>query len=310
MEGGEMFLCAVTGPISLLTFPFRATIMAYRMSRRGGRVHLGDCAILPLGLFFRVLFGQRFSVSTNGLDVFYPAWWYQKMVRFCLPYADVVVCSSRRLASEVLARGVAPEAIREIPYGVWPEECVEPTLRQTNSVPHLLTIGRLIPRKGVFWFLTAVFPLLIERYPTLRYSIIGTGTDAARIRSLITERSWEKHVFMRPQEEREQAFAEADLFVMPNIDIPGNGEGLPLVCLEAMARGVPVAASRLDGITDAVKEGVTGRFFSPGSASECVEVIEQLLVDPLDRGRIVAACRESYLWPRLVERYSKEVFAF
>jgi phosphatidylinositol alpha-1,6-mannosyltransferase len=254
------------------------------------------------------MFGLRVSVMTNGLDVFYARAWYQAMVRRCLPFADIVVCPSERLVRDALARGARSEAIRRIPYGIWPEECVLPAAKPFGDM-HLLTIGRLIPRKGVAWFLEHVFPAVLEKYPHVQYSIIGSGPDERRVRALIAEHGWERCVRLRPQAEREVAFVEATQFVMPNIPVEGNGEGLPIVCLEAPARGIPVAAARLEGIEDAVEEGVTGTFFTAGDAVSCIESIERLHASPLDAQAMRDYVLARHAWPMLLRRYEAEVFS-
>lgn len=53
-----------------------------------------------------------------------------------------------------------------------------------------------------------------------------------------------------------------DLFVLPSL----FGEGLPMVVLEAMAQAVPVVASRVEGIPEAVRDEVDGLIFEPGDA--------------------------------------------
>jgi phosphatidyl-myo-inositol dimannoside synthase len=306
---GPVVICAAKGRFSFLWFPLKALRYGFRLRRTGVHVHLGDCAILPVGVLLHKFWGLRISVMTNGLDVFYGRAWYQWMLRTSLPCASVIVCPSKRLEQDVVARGASPASIRRIPYGIWPEECERVRPLHMKGELHLLTVGRLIPRKGVLWFLREVFPSLLERHPGARYSIIGDGPDARSIARLIRERGWQERVNLRSQEEREQAFAEADIFVMPNIDEPGNGEGLPIVCLEAPARGVPVIASALPGIGDAVEEGVTGTFFPPDNIQGCIDAIERIARAPLDSAVMRAHILRHHAWPQILKRYEQEVFS-
>jgi glycosyltransferase involved in cell wall biosynthesis len=59
------------------------------------------------------------------------------------------------------------------------------------------------------------------------------------------------------------AYAAFDVLVVPSV----RDESLPLVVLEAMAAARPVFASRLSGLPEAVRDGVTGRLFEPGDAA-------------------------------------------
>lgn len=307
-HGGTVTLCAAGSFMGLLTLPFRALMAGCHLKKRRGHVHLADCSIMPIGVLLRLLYGVKFSVMTNGLDVFYTPWWYQQMLRFCFPYVSAVVCPATHLKEKVIARGVHPAVVHLIPYGIWPEEYERP-MKKRIATPHLLTIGRLIPRKGVMWFLRDVFPLLLKQYPTMKYSIIGVGPDEPAVRSLIRQNGWETSVFLRPQEERERAFDEADVFVMPNIHVDGNGEGLPIVCLEAAARGVPVVAADLPGINESVKEGVTGALYLSDNPRSCVEAIERMRRAPPDKQAMRQVIATYHSWPQLMRRYEHEVFS-
>jgi glycosyltransferase involved in cell wall biosynthesis len=66
-----------------------------------------------------------------------------------------------------------------------------------------------------------------------------------------------------------------DLFVLPSL----YGEGLPMVVLESMANAVPVVASNVEGIPEAVRDGVDGLIFKAGSADDLAAKIESMVGD-------------------------------
>jgi glycosyltransferase involved in cell wall biosynthesis len=72
----------------------------------------------------------------------------------------------------------------------------------------------------------------------------------------------------------------------------GNQDGLPTVILEAMASGVPVVATRVTGIPEAVEEGRTGRLLAPGHPEALAEALEELLTNPGLRRTMGAAGRK------------------
>ncbi len=66
---------------------------------------------------------------------------------------------------------------------------------------------------------------------------------------------------------------QMDLFVLPSL----FGEGLPMVILEAMAAGVPVVASRVEGVPEVIRHGVDGLLTTPGSAQDLAQAIRSVL---------------------------------
>jgi glycosyltransferase involved in cell wall biosynthesis len=72
--------------------------------------------------------------------------------------------------------------------------------------------------------------------------------------------------------------AKMDVFVLPSL----FGEGLPMVVLEAMAAGVPVIASRVEGVPDAVLHRKSGLLVDPGSVSQLSRAVEELVEGRVD----------------------------
>lgn len=73
-----------------------------------------------------------------------------------------------------------------------------------------------------------------------------------------------------------QYFPKMDLFVLPSL----FGEGLPMVVLEAMAMGVPVVASRVEGIEQAIRQGVDGEIAIPNDWRDLADRLEKMLASP------------------------------
>ena len=87
-----------------------------------------------------------------------------------------------------------------------------------------------------------------------------------------------------------------------------NSEGLSLAVLEAMAAGLPIAATRISGNTDVVTDGVNGLLTEPADETALAHAILRMLSDDLLRQRMSSAARETasrYGWVNVAQRYVK-----
>ena len=101
-----------------------------------------------------------------------------------------------------------------------------------------------------------------------------------------------------------KSLAAADVFILPSC-----WEGLPIALLEAMSAGLPVIATRVEGVDEVVEEGVHGALVQPESTEELVKAILQLSKDVAQRHQMGDAARllvlERYTVDRMCERYLK-----
>jgi glycosyltransferase involved in cell wall biosynthesis len=104
-----------------------------------------------------------------------------------------------------------------------------------------------------------------------------------------------------------ELMGSCDVFVMPNIAVPGDIEGFGIVAIEASASGLPVVAARLEGIPDAVSDGDNGYLLPSEDASAFASVIERLVASAAERGergeRGRAYTRANNSWPSIIEKY-------
>jgi glycosyltransferase involved in cell wall biosynthesis len=84
--------------------------------------------------------------------------------------------------------------------------------------------------------------------------------------------------------------AKIDVFVLPSL----FGEGLPMVVLEAMAVGLPVVASRVEGVPNAVVHRETGLLVEPGSVSQLAQAIEEIVAGRVDYTALSRSARERH----------------
>jgi glycosyltransferase involved in cell wall biosynthesis len=255
----------------------------------------------------------------HGLDLTFPKPLYQRWwVRRFLPTVDVLLPVSRRTAIEAINRGLHEDRCQVIPNGVNPEEFTEEydpkqLQRLLGCDPggrHIvLTAGRLVERKGVHWFVENVLPELDEE---IIYVIAGDGPMRRTIEKIVAQQGLNSRVFLLGRvsdADLRMLYAAADIFVQPNIPVEGDMEGFGLVVLEAGASGLPVIASRLEGLVDAISDGDNGQLLTPGRADEYVAHIHALVRDTVSRDakgrRALTYVRQHFSWKAIADRYLK-----
>jgi phosphatidyl-myo-inositol dimannoside synthase len=144
----------------------------------------------------------------------------------------------------------------------------------------LLTLARLEAReryKGIDEILD-ILPSLITEFPDLVYVIAGDGSDRARLESKVQTLGIGKRVVFTgyvPENDKRDLYRAAHVFAMPS-----HGEGFGIVFLEAMACGIPVVASTMDGSREAVRDGALGLAINPTDPAALRSAIRAALTRP------------------------------
>lgn len=253
-------------------------LIAMRVTREGlPAVVAKGLFKIPFIVFAHALEFLRFSPNSLGWKVC--RWVYSK--------SDWVVAISSATRFELVKRDVEAEKVRVIHLGI-SEETFEfvPPMREWNGLSFngrriLLTVGRLVPRKGVDKVLEAL-PTVIARHPEVLYVIVGDGKYREDLRRLTETLGISDHVLFTGKVPDVRPFYRAcDIFVMPaRQEGKGDVEGLGLVFLEAAACGKPVIAGAAGGAVDTVVHEVTGLFVDPTNPKEIADAILRLLDNP------------------------------
>jgi phosphatidyl-myo-inositol dimannoside synthase len=276
-------------------------------------IHLCDGLLAPIGFILKHVTRTRVSVTVHGLDVTYGFPGYQRLIPVCLRRLDCIICVSRSTLEACTRRRIPAGMCQVIPNGIDPE-MLEPPADHNRLLcaaqercgislagkKMLLTVGRLVPRKGIAWFVQYVMP---EIPSNVVYLIAGNGPETSRIRRVIRDLGLEGRVSLLGRisnGQRNALLERADVFVMPNIPTPGDMEGFGISAIEAGAAGVPVVASDLEGIRDAVIDGVTGYRVAPKDSAAFADRIVGM---NLNRRRIRDTVRSTFNWAAIAERY-------
>lgn len=160
---------------------------------------------------------------------------------------------------------------------------------RTGQYPQrILFVGAAVPRKGLAVMLDA-YRLLRHRRDRLELWVAGDGPLLARVRRSVPESLRGEVRFLGSCDRRalRACHSHADLFCAPSL----GRESFGMVLLEAMAAGVPVIASDIDGYAEVVEPGVDGLLVSPGDPAALAGAMDYLLGDPALRLRLVRAGR-------------------
>lgn len=171
-------------------------------------------------------------------------------------------------------------------------------IRQAFAIPHdarlLLFVGHEFERKGLAPLVEAL-ALLDERY---WLTVVGSD-NPARYRKLAGAAK-DQLVFCGARRDVEAFYAAADAFVLPTVY-----ETFSLVCMEAMAAGLPVFATRVGGIEDYLKDGVNG-FAIERDAHDIADKLRAAFDDVADFAALRAGARataEAFGWDAVAAKY-------
>lgn len=227
-------------------------------------IHLTDATLLPIGFLLKFLLKIPFTVTIHGLDLFWKNYFYQKMLKILLPKASAIIFDSP--GPKKLLSSFKSTDIRIINPGISISQLQkkEPTILPNHKGKiFLLTVGHLIERKGQYWFIEKVLPKLPEEFI---YLVVGKGRKFSDIQKLIRRLKLNSRVFLLGSLNHHQlgyVLAKTDIYVCPNQEIKGDFEGFGIAAGEAAACGLPVVASNVDGIPEAIKHGKNGLLTDP-----------------------------------------------
>jgi glycosyltransferase involved in cell wall biosynthesis len=201
---------------------------------------------------------------------------------------DRVLVGSRQVWQDVRRYdAVSASRLVLMPYGI-PLAELEVAMSREEARARLQVaglvlgaVGRLEEQKG-HEFLLAALPAVRREIPDVTLLLVGAGRRQETLRRQAAALGLEGAVrFLGTRRDLPEIFRALDLFVHPSL-----WEGLPLALLKAMGAGLPVVASRISGVRDAVAEGVNGRLVPPGDPPALARAILELARQPEERQRL------------------------
>jgi phosphatidylinositol alpha-1,6-mannosyltransferase len=200
----------------------------------------------------------------------------RRVMQYVFNRADFIIANSN-FTGQLLRQAGVTRAFAIVHPGI----DARPIVPERSSVPTFLSVGRLIARKGFDTMINAL-PTVLQKYPSARYEIVGSGPQRAELEELAKRLGVEDHVvFLGGVDDAAMraAYARAWLFALPARRIGNDVEGFGLVYLEAALASLPSIGGRDSGAEDAIVAGETGLLVDGASPAELAAAIQTILAD-------------------------------
>ena len=250
---------------------------------------------LPLAWLARV--PVRIATHRGKIETF--PHWRQSLHSFLINtgIARTLVAVSEHTRGQAMQEGVRADRITVIPNGVTPLDTLSvnrlearKNLGLDEGDIFLLSIGRLTYQKGHEYFIQAMSKV-VGRFPNAKAGICGEGPLRSQLESQILRLGLSDHVMLLGAlDDVSPLLASADIFVLPS-----RWEGLSRALMEAMAAGIPVIATQVDGTKNLVTDAVNGLLIPAEDSEKLENSILQLIENPEMRKRLAAAAQTHVL---------------
>lgn len=215
--------------------------------------------------------------------------------RACLRRASALIAVSESLGRHVRRLGISGHRVFVVPNGVpaqQPRNCPDFRVSESGTGPFaardaakstwtLGTVALMRPRKGIEVLLQAVAMLAGQGLPVRLRAVGGFETPEyeGQVKGTAAELGVAGLVdWTGFTQDVDRELAQMDLLVLPSL----FGEGLPMVILEAMAAGVPVVASSVEGVPEAIRHGRDGLLVRPGDPADLAGAIDRVVRGEVD----------------------------
>lgn len=235
--------------------------------------------------------------TTNKISNKINAWFE----RLCLTGVSQMICVSESLAEHMWSQGYDPRLVSVVPNGVPRRGPLKPKKAPVDKwVLGMIALFR--PRKGTEVLIEALAKLRGYGYDVTLRAVgpFETKEYEAKIKALVKKHGVEDAIeWTGFTSDVNAELAQMDVMVLPSL----FGEGLPMVIIEAMAAGVPVVSTNVQGVPEVLRNG-NGLVAAPNSPEDLAACLRKFMRGEEDW----SAIRES-AWQRQADRYSDRSMA-
>jgi glycosyltransferase involved in cell wall biosynthesis len=223
--------------------------------------------------------------------------------RYFWRHACRIIAISRAVREALLQEGITADRVVIIPSAVDPDvsQCSALDLRALLAIPPegqlAVHLGALTPEKDQRTLILAA-QRLVRDLPDLHWVIVGDGPLRAELQRQIRGLDlYDRVHLLGPIDDPHRTLAQADVFVLSSV-----AEGLGSSVLAAMARSVPVVATRVGGVPDLLQSGA-GLLVEPDDPQELAGAVQRVLTDKSVRSKLVSTAGHE------IEKYSVAAMA-
>lgn len=218
----------------------------------------------------------------------------KRYVKYALPHRDIYV----------IHNGVDIDKFNKL--NINESKQVRRKFGLTENDKIVLFVGRHIFEKGIEYLIRAL-PKVRELVPDLKAIVVGDGPDRQNLEKLSRRLNLDDIVIFPgflSEDDLILAYLISDVLVLPTLG--GLVEAFGIVLIEAMAMETPVVATNVGGISEVVKNGVTGILVEPKNSDQIAEALIRLLSDVDMMLKMGSAGRqrveENFVWKNAVSR--------
>lgn len=272
-----------------------------------------------LGYYLKKFVGIPYVVCTYAMEI--KTWAAtprtRRKLQRVLSSADAIVYINDITKQHLLHLGAKSSQLVKIPPGVADRffNTIVPELSRSTAEhygvtsPYILSVGRLIPRKGFETLIEAYSQLDQTTFGAVQLVIVGSGPELERLRACAEQNYVSSSVtFLTnvPDAHLPALYAGAELFALTPNETATDMEGFGIVYGEAAAQDIPAIATDTGGAKEAVIQGTTGLVVPPSDVRALTQALTKLLTDPTLRQHLGHAAKQhaeqEFRWARAGEK--------
>ena len=223
--------------------------------------------------------------------------WHGRLDRWTNFLVKHNVCVSQGVADfSIPQTGLQSSKVSVIPNGVDDKLYADAVPADVTQLglnplfPVVITVGRLSEQKGIRYLLLAAAEVLRER-PNCQFLFVGDGPERASLEALASSLAIGSSVrFVGHRADVPSLLKASGLFVLPSL-----WEGMPNALLEAMAAGLPVVATAVEGSREIIRNEESGLLVPPENPDALANAILRVLNDPLFSSRLACAAQSAVM---------------